>query len=68
MRRFLIGLLAGGLAYALIPSTVVFWVVFLGTWAAMHAISPGTCPHCGKGVKFMYDTCHHCGKNVKQSA
>jgi rRNA maturation protein Nop10 len=68
MRRFLIAFLAGGLAYGAIPSGAVFWIVFLGSWIALHTISPGTCPHCGKGVRFMADTCHHCGRAVKAEA
>lgn len=68
MRRLLIALLAGGFAYAVISAMAVFWIVFLGSWAALHIVSPGACPHCGKGVRFMADTCHHCGKAVKEGA
>lgn len=65
MRRFLIAVLAGGLAYAATSWVPAFWIVFFGSWLALHIVSPGSCPHCGKGVRFMADVCHHCGRNVK---
>jgi hypothetical protein len=70
MRRFLIALIAGGIVYGLVPgegvAVTLGVIVFLGAWVALHVISPGVCPHCGKRVKFLYDTCHHCGRRVKE--
>lgn len=64
--RFFLAFIASGIAVSVIDSMAVFWIVLLGTWGLLHVLSPGTCPHCRKGVKFMADTCHHCGKSVKE--
>lgn len=64
--RFFLACIAGGIAVNIIDSQAVFFIVLLGSWGALHIISPGHCPHCRKGVKFMADTCHHCGKPVKE--
>jgi len=63
VRRFLIAAVAGALVAALWAPLGV--VVFFGAWGGLHYLSPGTCPRCKKGVRFMADTCHHCGSRVK---
>lgn len=66
--RFFLAFIAAGAAVSIIDSMAVFWIVLLGTWITLHGISPGSCPHCRKGVKLMAGTCHHCGKAVKEPA
>ena len=64
--RFFLAFIAAGAAVNIVDSQAVFFIVLLGCWGALHIISPGHCPHCRKGVKFMANTCHHCGKPVKE--
>lgn len=66
MRLFL-AFMAGGLVTSVIDNMTVFWVVVMVVWGALHIVSPGHCPHCRKGVRFLADTCHHCGKSVREA-
>lgn len=52
---------------SVIDNMTVFWVVVMVVWGALHIVSPGHCPHCRKGVRFLADTCHHCGKSVREA-
>jgi predicted amidophosphoribosyltransferase len=62
--RFVISFFAAGMAVTVINSMAVFWLTLAGVWLVLNVVSPGTCPHCRKRVKFLASTCHHCGKAV----
>lgn len=67
MRLFL-AFMGAGIIVSVFPLGVApFWIALLVIWAALHIISPGHCPHCRKGVRFLADTCHHCRKSVREA-
>lgn len=65
--RFVMALVIAALAYEVIPSETVAYIVIGISWLGLAIYSPPYCPHCKKTVVFSASTCGHCGKPVKES-